>query len=226
MTQNNDDINEIKRDEEATKAYNLALKRIARKDYTTFELKEYLHGKVEDIEPGMLDKVIKVLEKRHLLDDERYLMDRIDYLRSRYRGNHRIIEDLKKRGFKENEVAKELSKENFQDYIDRGTIRANDFLKRQRKGSFKQRHDKTKQHLLRQGFDFESINHILEQVNDKYTKKDEKESLIVLIEKTRKKYLRRYEENEVYDRLVKHTLSKGYKYDMIKQVLKEYKNEN
>ena len=220
-----DALKEIKDNEESYKAYQRALKRIALRDYSSFEMKEYLLKK-QDIESDQVDLIVSFLEKRRLIDDERYLKEKVDFLRSQNRGNYRILEDLEKRGFHEDVVMDELNDEDLDDYLDRGVIRAEHFLKRQKKGSQKQREDKLKQHLVRQGYDFNDANKILKRAHDAYTKEDEYASLQAFLKKTWERNMRRYDKAEAKERSIRQARSKAYNYDMILRMIKELENEN
>lgn len=220
-----DALKVIKENPETYKAYQSALKRIAQRDYSSFEMKEYLLKK-QAIDQDQIDRVVSFLESKKFIDDERYLNEKIDFLRSQNRGNYRILEDLMKRGFSEEEISMELSDEDLKDYLDRGVFRAEHFLKRQKKGSMKQREDKLKQHLVRQGYDFNDATKILDLVDDSYSLQDELESLENFMKKNWERLSRRYDKAETKDRSIRQALSKGYKYDMIQKTIKELENEN
>ena len=215
------EINEIKDDQKAYEGYQLALKRISIKDYSSYEMRAYLMKKKE-LNDDQIDVVIALLERRRFIDDERFLNERIDYLRSQNRGNYRILEDLLKRGFSEQEVDAKLMDEESDDYIDRGVLRAEHFLKSQNKGSKRQRDDRLKQHLVRQGYNFSDASKITRLASDHYTEENELESLKKLLTKSKERFERRYEGDEVKDRMIRQALSKGYNYDMIEKVMKEF----
>lgn len=219
------EINEIKDDQKAYEGYQLALKRIALRDYSSFEMKNYLIKK-KDLNEEQVDVVIALLEKRRFIDDERFLRDRIDYLRSQNRGNYRILEELEKKGFSENVINQALMNEDLDDYIERGIERAQHFLKTQNKGSKRQRQEKLTQHLVRQGYDFTHASRIVDLAKDPYTLELEKESLRKLMRKNKDRFEKRYDKDEALDRNVRQALSKGYNYDMIQSIIKEFENEN
>lgn len=219
------EIDEIQDDQKVYEGYQRALKRISLRDYTSFEMKEYLLNKT-DLNNDQVEVVVDLLVKRRFIDDERYLYDRIDYLRDQNRGNHWILEDMLKRGFTEEELLKVLENEDHENYIARGVDRAESFLLTQTKGSIRQREDRLKQHLLRQGYAYEDINIIINTLNDDYSKEAELDSLKDIMHKSYNRYERRYEGKEIKNRMIRHALSKGYDYDMIMEVMKEFENEN
>ena len=223
LSRNN--INDLEDEQQIHNAYQKCLSRIGVRDYTSFEMAEYLRTK-SDLSQENIDLVIERLVKRHFIDDERYFRDKIDYHRDQKRGNAKILEDLRKRGFETDKILDYLESEDHDDYLERAKDRADKFLTTLRDGSARQRELKLKQHLMRQGFDTETINELVRDHNDAYNEDDELNSLREIMKKSRLRYEKRYDEREVKNRVVKHALSRGYNYDMIVEVLEEYENEN
>ncbi|UPU39362.1 RecX family transcriptional regulator [Erysipelothrix sp. Poltava] len=219
-------LNEIEDDQAIYEAYQLALSRIGIKDYTSFEMSEYLHKKLE-LTQEQVDIVIELLKRRRFIDDDRYFRDKVDYHREQMRGNQRIVEDLRKRGFEADRILSALEDEDYDDYTERGVRRAETFMKTLRDGSSRQRESKLRQHLQRQGYGFEVINDIVGRlIKDEFDETDEFESLKKVMEKSTARYARKYDARETRNRVVRHALSRGYDYDMIARVLEEYENED
>lgn len=220
------ELNEIEDDQAIYEAYQLALSRIGVKDYTSFEMSEYLHKKLE-LTQEQVDIVIELLKRRRFIDDDRYFRDKVDYHREQMRGNQRIVEDLRKRGFEADRILSALEDEDYDDYTERGVRRAETFMKTLRDGSSRQRESKLRQHLQRQGYGFEVINDIVGRlIKDEFDETDEFESLKKVMEKSTARYARKYDARETRNRVVRHALSRGYDYDMIARVLEEYENED
>lgn len=218
-------MSEIEDDQQIHDAYQRALSRIGIKDYSSFEMAEYLRTKT-DLSEEQIELVIERLVKRYFIDDERYFLDRIDYHRSQNRGNAKILEDLRKRGFDSDKINDYLEVEDHEDYVERAKNRADKFMSVLKDGSTRQRELKLKQHLMRQGFDLDVISEVVRDYNDAYNEEDELNSLRDIMNKSTLRYQKRYTEREVKNRVVKNALSRGYDYDMIVKVLEEYENEN
>lgn len=219
------EISEIEDVQLIHEAYQQALSRIGLRDYSSFEMNEYLNDKT-DLSQEQIDLVIERLVKRHFIDDERYFVDRVDYHRSLNRGNTRIVEDLHERGYSKEKILDYLDNEEHEDYLSRAINRSHKFLGTLKDGSSRQRESKLRQHLLRQGFDSEIIDEVLHNLTDEYNEVDELYSLKEIMKKSKERYEKRYEPKEVKNRVVRSALSKGYDYDMIAKVLEEYENEN
>ncbi|CAM4307745.1 RecX family transcriptional regulator [Erysipelothrix inopinata] len=219
------ELNEIEDDQIVYEAYQLALSRIGVRDYTSFEMAEYLREK-RDLTQEQIDIIISLLEKRRFIDDERYFRDKIEYHREQMRGNHRIVEDLTKRGFDIDKIQDALEDEDYDDYLARATKRSESFLRTVKDGSTRQREAKLGQHLQRQGFDFNVINDVIRNMEDPYSEGDEYDSLRAVMLKSFERYSKRYDDNETRNRVVKNALSRGYNYDMIAKVMEELKDED
>lgn len=207
------------------KAYRSVLRLIAQRDYSEFELKEKMQKKYR-LSDQEWEKIANDLKEKGLIDDQRYLKDRIEAHFYQYRGHRRIIEDLRKRGFTRSEVEDALAEYDPDAEVERASIRAEAFLKRRQSGSRYERQEKLKAHLLRQGFEYATIMKVLETVEDDYPQDEERNSLRRLLSRRYQRDARRYEGYELRQRLMRYAASKGYPYDMIDEVIKEIENEN
>ena len=219
-------IIEIEEDEKLHEAYVMALSRLGSKDYSSFEMRDYLQERTQ-LNQDELDVVIDLLVRRHFIDDERYFRDRLDYLRSQHRGNNWIIEDLIKRGFERDKIINAFEVENDDDYTDRAQTRAERFLLTQKTGSSKEREQKLRQHLMRNGFGSQVIQEVISNtLCDTYDDEDEFESLLAVLRKSYATNLKRYSEAEARTRTVKHALNKGYTYDMLVRGMEAIEHED
>lgn len=210
----------LSHDKLVEKAYRLALKRLSRRDYTRLEISNYLKSKLE-IDDDAIEEVLEVLEKQRFVDDGRYAEEKISYLRYQLRGNGWIKNDLMKRGIDEYDIERYLEVEDQEVYIQRGVERSISFLKRTKHGSKQERMNKLKGHLLRQGFEFNVLNSILNQVEDDYDKADELESLRKVMAQSYKRLSRKYDGYELNTKVMQNARSKGYPYQLVKVVMEE-----
>lgn len=201
----------------------IALKRIALRDYTEFEIKAHIRTKI-NVTDEEIEQVMRQLRARRLVNDERYIEDKISYFRHQNRGNKWIENDLEKRGLSLEAIHEVLLDEDQEIYIERGIERAEDFLRRNTTGSKIQRENKTKEHLIRQGFEFDVLDSIMLRVEDEYDFEDETESLEKVISQAYTKYSRRFSGYELEQKVIKSALSKGYGFSHVKEVMEEMKN--
>lgn len=224
MEMSRNEINSFEEDQRIYEAYQLALSRIGVRDYTSYEMSEYLKEKLV-ITQEQVDVVIDLLEKRRFINDERYFKDKIMYHREQLRGNQWIVDDLSKRGYTTMDILNEVESEDSEVYLQRGVARAERFLSGLKGGSKIQRIHKLKQHLQRQGFESEVIRDIQNHAEDEYEVDDERYSLEKIMTKAFIRYLRRYDEKEARQKTIKHATSKGYRYDMVIEVMEDIESD-
>ncbi len=218
------DIIAFESKQKINEAMQIALKRIALRDYTEHELEEHIKTKMNIYDEEM-EIVLRTLRDRHLVNDARYLQDKISYFRYQNRGNQWIKKDLMERGLKSDAIDLVLEAEPREDYIERGVIRASNFLRRSHNGSAAQRTQKLKEHLVRQGFEFEVLDSIISQVEDSYNDEDEKESLKKLMIQSKERFSKNFSESDLDQKVIKNALSKGYTYSLVKEIMEEMKED-
>lgn len=224
MELSRNEIESLEHEQSYREARSLALQRLTHRDFTGFEMREYIHGKV-DLTHDQMDDLIAYLEENRLIDDARYLNDKIQYHKDQLRGNGWIITDLSKRGFEPDDVEAILLDEDEDEYINRGLARAERFLSGLSSGSLKQRKAKLKDHLMRQGYENDVNRKIRNMIQDDYDDNDERESLRKDLSKTYHRYLRKDGPQLAKEKAMRYALGRGYQYDMIKAVIKEFENE-
>ena len=206
-------------------AYQKAILRIGRRDYTSFEMKNYLRDEFSLTE-DLLDTIIMRLVDRGFINDEKFFNDRLSYCRSLDYGNYRIEEDLLKRGFDLDKIQEALADEDDLSLYERAIRRADKYLATQRENSSRQREYKLKRHLAQQGFEEDLIEAVCKVKIDEYTEESEYQSLKNAIVKAQEKYSKKYDVYDTRNRVIKTCLSKGYPYEMIVECLKELEDEN
>ena len=214
------DIISFEEKQKINEAMQIALKRIALRDYTELEITDHIRTKM-NVSDEELEVVLERLRERRLVDDLRYLKEKVSYFRYQNRGNKWITDDLLKRGLNIQDIEDEISNEPREDYIKRGVERAESFLRRNNDGSTMGRINKLKEHLVRQGYEFDVLDSIIMLVEDDYDKEDELESLRKVINQAFKRYERKFSGYDLDQKVIKSALSKGYAYSLVKKVMEE-----
>lgn len=205
-------------------ALSIAYKRLVRRDYSSHEMRHYLLNKVE-LTSDQIRDILELLTSQNLIDDTRYLQDRVDYHHDQLRGNGWIQTDLKKRGFSDEEIDPYLDDLRDDHYIERAMKRAERFLGSMKDGSKLQRRNKLKQHLMRQGFESSVIKFVEKNMKDDYDSIDEYESLQKEFMKAYYRYLRKDDPKLAKEKAIRYAMGRGYHYEMVKEVLREIKDE-
>lgn len=205
-------------------ALSLAYKRLVRRDYSSHEMRHYLLNKVE-LTSDQIRDILELLISQNLIDDTRYLQDRVDYHHDQLRGNGWIQTDLKKRGFSDEDIDSYLDDLLDDHYIERAMNRAERFLSSIKDGSKLQRKNKLKQHLMRQGFESSVIKFVEKNMKDDYDTINEYESLQKEFMKAYHRYLRKDDPQLAKEKAIRYAMGRGYHYEMVKEVLREIEDE-
>lgn len=225
MELSRNEIKNLESNQKVQEALQLSFKRLALRDYTSYEITEYLKSKI-NLSLDEIEYVLELLKKRRFIDDHRYLKERVYYYQEQLRGNNWIVEDLVNRGLDEADIRLELEKEDHADYIKRALKRGNRIMDSLKDGSRMQRSNKYRQQMIRNGFESDVIKQVQSLLKDDYESAQEMDSLRKVLYKALKRYESRYDEDEVRQRTIKYALGKGYTYSMIKEVLEEIENED
>ncbi|AMC93258.1 1,2-diacylglycerol 3-glucosyltransferase [Erysipelothrix larvae] len=225
MKLSRNEINSLEEDQKIYEAYQAVLKRIAIRDYTSFEISDFLRTRHE-MNEEQVETILEILKKRRFINDDRYFKDKIDYHRDQLRGNEWIIEDLSRRGFSKIDIENTLLDEDHEIYVERGLKRAINYSGSIKEGSRLQRNSKVRQHLLRQGFEVSVIREIMSQLEDDYTHDAERASLMRIMSKAFIRYLRKDDEQLARTKTINYGISKGYPVDMVKDVMEELDDDS
>lgn len=225
MSMSRNEITQIEEDETTYKAFQRALNRIVHRDYSSYEMRDYLDSRL-DLTTEQLDVVIDLLIKRRFINDEKFLQDRIDYHRIQLRGNYKIIDDLRRIGFSDEAIYAVLNDESREEYLERGIERANKYLSTNLKGSRRQIEQGLRYHLIRQGYSNEEVQTIISEIPEIVDRESEKDNLRTILLKAQRRYERNYEGQELKDRVIRYCMQKGFSFEDVKNVLEEVENED
>ena len=194
--------NKLKDEEIVLLAYTKAINKLSQKDYTVKQIKDYLSIK-HNLEIEDINTIINKLENYNLLNDEKYCINRINYLGNDNLSNKQIKLKLLKEGVNEQLIDNYLVF-NYQDELNKCINIANKYncsIKNKSK-SLK------KQNILNK------LVNIGIKVDNEYElcKKEYARALL--------KYSKKYKDYELKNRIYIYLLSKGFNASMIKEVEK------
>lgn len=167
--------------------------------------------------------IVNYLKENHLLNDEQYGNDLLEYLENRNFGKNKIIDILYRKGLKTSFI-KNI------EFDDKNEIKKAEYLiplleKKYSKYNYKNKINHIELALLRNGFE----NHIaaIAKTNIKnINNDDELNKLEIDYIKAIKRYSKKYDKNELDNKVIKYLLAKGYSYKNIIYIKEKIKNEN
>ncbi|HEM6405606.1 TPA: recombination regulator RecX [Streptococcus suis] len=198
---------------------NLALYYLSFKQRTKKEVSDYL--KKYEIEENNIVKIVTVLEEEKWLDDENYVDS---YVRQNAlngdKGPAMLRQKLMMKGISKSIIEDGLAGIDFSDLA----IRVVEKLcrKYQAKLPLRALQDKLVQGLITKGFSYELAKQSLAQLDLTSDEENEVDLIAKELDKQYRKYSRKYEGYELKQRLIQALARKGYDFDRIQAVLRDY----
>ena len=208
----------LKDHEQVTRAYKKALKFLTIKDYTYNQMKKKLmdSGNYDD---AQLDTTLELLESKNLINDEEYT---INYLRRCTRlgvGLNKAIYNLHTYGISNELIDQCLEKNSFDDEYFAATKIIDTYYNRNIGFSYKVMLKKIHDKLYIKGFTNETIEKALSDYDFKFDYEKEHDALEKEYIKQKNKYLRKYEDKQLKEKIINSLLRKGYNYEDIKEIM-------
>ena len=198
-----------------------ALSLLEKGHYSEWKMREKIYAKGAD-KPAA-DRIIKILKRNDLINDEAFALDLFYYLEEKNYGKNKILNYIKEKGIFDNSL-KHLK---FNDTNEKKKASAN--LAKLEKKYDKYSHQQKKEHiysaLISLGFDSDialsTINKVKEP-NQKAEKQKLDRDFSLLLER----YKRKYEGRELKDKVYTSLRNKGYKSNDILRKWEQYYAEN
>lgn len=218
---NENEFNQIKKINEIDKYIEYAKTAISRSYMSEKCLVDKLTKK--SIDNDNIAYIIAYLKENHYLNDEQYGNDLLDYLESKNFGKNKIVDILYKKGLKTSFIKNiDFSDEN---EIKKAKNLIPSLELKYSKYNYKNKINHIELALLRNGFDTGIIPLVklnIKNIDDE----DEINKLKIDYLKAIKKYSKKYEKNELNNKVVKYLLAKGYSYKNIIYIKEKIENEN
>lgn len=208
----------LKDHEQVTRAYNKALKFLTVKDYTYNQMKKKLmdSGNYDD---AQLDITLELLQNKNLINDEEYT---VNYLKRCTRlgvGLNKAIYNLRNYGVSDEIIDQCLEKNSFDDEYLAATKIIDTYYNRNIGFSYKAMLKKIRDKLYIKGFTNEAIEKALSDYDFEFDYEKEHNALEKEFIKQKKKYSKKYDANQLKEKIINNLLRKGYNYEDIKEIM-------
>ena len=208
----------LKDHEQVTRAYNKALKFLTVKDYTYNQMKKKLmdSGNYDD---AQLDITLELLQNKNLINDEEYT---VNYLKRCTRlgvGLNKAIYNLRNYGVSDEIIDQCLEKNSFDDEYLAATKIIDTYYNRNIGFSYKAMLKKIRDKLYIKGFTNEAIEKALSDYDFEFDYEKEHNALEKEFIKQKKKYSKKYDTNQLKEKIINNLLRKGYNYEDIKEIM-------
>ena len=191
-------------------AYRAAIRKLRIKDYTRKEMMLYFNrlpglGK-EDVEI-----LLNELEEKGYINDQRYVLDRLDSMQFSLTGKGKIRRTLLNKGIDPEIIDQALN--NFDDVqeADKARKMAEKLMNSVKDKSAAMKKQTIIQKLIRQGFDGDLARSSAEELD--FSGVDDSEALTKTIQKALRNYARRYQGVQLRNKVIAYCLQKGFRHE-------------
>ena len=211
--------NTLLKKQEPALAYRACLKRLANKDYTVKQMKDYLNDKF-DLEKEKIDELIQRLIDYNLLDDKRFAINKTNSFNASFLSTRAIKTKLKKLGI-DNNIIEEVVTNNVDEELLKAEERAQKYLKMAKNKSLNHKKQTIYTKLLNDGFASDIAKEAMNILDFSSSVLMEKDILRKEANKAKKKYEKKYEGSELRNRVYLSLVAKGFGYDNIYAIINE-----
>lgn len=211
--------NSLRIKEKTTLAYHACLKRLAVRDYSFKQMKDYLKEKF-DLDDKETKSIIEKLNEYGLLDDERMAINKFNALNANFLSTNAIKNRLKKMGIS-TEIIDRVVKSDLDEELLKAKEKANKYLKLAKNKSLNHKKQTIYGKLIVDGFSSDIAKEALSSLDFSSSIVNEKDLLRKEALKMKKKYEKKYEGSELRNRIYLSLVSKGFGYDNIYAIINE-----
>ena len=208
--------NKLKDEEIILLAYKRVINKLSQKDYTIKQIQNYLKLK-HNLDYKEIDTIINKLKNYDLLDDEKYCINRINYLSNENLSNKQIKLKLLKEGISEQLIDNNL-KNDYQDELNKCVNIANKYDRSIKNKSENLKKQSILNKLVGLGYSYDIARQAVIDLNIKVDNEYElckREYARALL-----KYSKKYKDYELKNKIYAYLLLKGFSASMIKEVEK------
>ena len=212
-------VEEIRRKEDAVKAWRSCMKRIAVKDRTRKEIYDWLTRNTScDIET--INSIVERLELKGYIDDERYCAEYISKMKLALFGRERMIRELRKKGIPSEMISSMLSEQPDTEY-ENAVAFAEKAVHSLPDTSLRMKQNKLKSKLIAKGYSSEIADSVIAQLDIREDQREELDNLRRCALKAKKRYEKKYEGTKLRNTVYRYCSAQGYNAEDIYVILDE-----
>ena len=211
----------LKKEENLILGYNAILKKLSIKDHSIKQIKDFLYLK-RKLNSDEVNKIIDKLIQYNLLDDEKYCIERINYLNEQLFSIKQIKNKLKNEGISNELIEKYIVSDSNKEYEKINKL-VNKYLNTIKNKSLNAKKQLILNKVVNLGFNYDDVKMAIDSLNIKVD--NEYELLKKEYLKIKNKYQRKYESYDLKYRISGYLMNKGFKLEDINKVMEEENEE-
>ena len=209
----------IQHRQDAVKAWQSCMKRIAVKDRTRKEIYDWLTRNTPcDIET--INGIVEKLESKGYIDDERYCAENISKMKIALLGRDRISRELRKKGIPAEMIASMLEEAPDTESED-AMMFAKKTLHSLPDSSVRMKQNKLKSKLIAKGYSSEIADSVIAQIDFRDDQIEELDNLRRCAAKAKKRYEKKYAGTKLRNTVYRYCSAQGYNAEDIYVILDE-----
>lgn len=213
-----DDLYEkLKYEEKLYLSYKSALRKLAIKDFSIKQIKDFLIIK-KDLNKNEADNIINELVEYGLLDDDKYCLNRANYLNKQLLSFKQIKLKLAKEGISSELIDKYVIIKGEDEYIKANKL-ASKYSNSIKNKSLNAKKQGILTKLVNAGYGYETSKEAVNSLN--LENDNESELLKKDFLKAKKKYEKKYEDYDLKNHIYSYLINKGFKSEDIKKVMED-----
>ena len=211
----------LKKEENLILGYNAVLKKLSIKDHSIKQIKDFLYLK-RKLNSDEVNKIIDKLIQYNLLDDEKYCIERINYLNEQLFSIKQIKNKLKNEGISNELIEKYIVSDSNKEYEKVNKL-VNKYLNTIKNKSLNAKKQLILNKVVNLGFNYDDVKMAIDNLDIKVD--NEYELLKKEYLKIKNKYQRKYESYDLKYRISGYLMNKGFKLEDINKVMEEENEE-
>ena len=216
-------VNELQHKEGLLHAHRLCIRKLSMRDYTTKEMRLYLKNQ-KLIDDKEIDQIINDLIQKGYLNDYQYMMNKIDKMQYSLQSKGKIIQSLVEKGIAHEDVANALAQYDEAEERVKAVKLAEKLKSTVKDKSLSMKRKVIAQKLVRQGFESNVAYHASESLN--FEEEDDQSALRKAMKKAIRTNQRKYQGNELRNRVVRTCIQKGFKSSDVLSLIDEMEWQN
>ncbi len=216
-------VNELQHKEGLLHAHRLCIRKLSMRDYTTKEMRLYLKNQ-KLIDDKEIDQIINDLIQKGYLNDYQYMMNKIDKVQYSLQSKGKIIQSLVEKGIAHEDVANALAQYDEAEERVKAVKLAEKLKSTVKDKSLNMKRKVIAQKLVRQGFESNVAYHASEALN--FEEEDDQSALQKAMKKAIRTNQRKYQGNELRNRVVRTCIQKGFKSSDVLSLIDEMEWQN
>lgn len=216
-------VAELQQKEQMFYAYRSCIRKLSRRDYTSKEIRQYLKNQ-RVLGDEQITSIIQDLTQKGYINDYQYMMTKIEKMQHSLQGKGKMIQSLVEKGIPHDDVAKALAQIDDEEENAKALKLAEKLKTSVKDKSMNMKRKVIAQKLIGQGFDSSVAYHASEKLE--FDDHDDSMALRRTMEKAMRSYSRKYQGNQLRNRVIAACLRKGFESSDILALCEEMEWQN